>query len=272
MQLLGDKMKKLDITNPITFWSIVISVIVLSVFTFNSYQVSNIHNQQSKTFEQHSFNSKETLDKYDFPNINVELEPESKSIFSNLFSQNNNILILFLIVYSVGLSMLFTYRERSRISKEMLEEKIKIEKDRIQSKVNIYDNIEKELVKYSNIVSPEINLEDLDKKIDHDINYVLFSSRVVLEKVLLNICQIHNISEETLSEMIMILYKKRVLDPQTNGYAHTIKAFGNRVAHPSRKNPIQFTTKDAMLVLSTLVTFLNILESKKLLEGFNTNV
>ena len=149
----------------------------------------------------------------------------------------------------------------------MLEEKIKIEKDRIQFKVNIYDNIEQELMKYSYIIFPEFNIDHLDQKIDRDVNYILFSARVVLEKILLHICQEYNISDATLGEMMYLLYNKKILTPQTNGYAHTIKAFGNNVAHPNLKEPMLFDTKDAMLVLSTLVTLLNIFDSSHLLEG-----
>ena len=258
-------MKKIDITNAYVFWGIIFIIILVSVFIFDKLQVSVAQdNVQSQIFERQSYDGTTNLNEInDFPDINVNLEPDKYFLFTQ-----NNFLLVFLLIYSVALSMLFTYRERSRISKEMLEEKISIEKERIQSKVNIFDNVEIELQKYKQIISPELKLEDLDKKIDHDVNYVLFSSRVVLEKVLLSICQKHNILEETLSSMIMVLYKKRVLDPQTNGYAHTIKAFGNRVAHPNLTNPMNFSTKDALLVLSTLVALLNILESKNLIEGF----
>jgi hypothetical protein len=67
--------------------------------------------------------------------------------------------------------------------------------------------------------------------------------------------------------MIYILFKKKILDPQTNGYAHTIKAFGNYAAHPNKNRQITFSSKDALLVLSTLVTFIDALESKKLIKG-----
>jgi hypothetical protein len=204
---------------------------------------------------------------YHFPSINVELEPEP---FFN-FSEKNSYLVLFLIIYSIALSVLFTYRERGRVIDERLKEKIQIEKaQKQQSKINIYNNIENELLKYKEILSPELTLEHLDEKIDKDINYILFSSRTVLEKVLLSICLNNNIQEETLGDMMYVLYRKKFLNPQTNGYAHTIKAFGNRAAHPSIKKPIKFNSKDALLVLSTLVTLLNELHTQNLLQGFKS--
>lgn len=262
-------MKKLNLNNPFLFWFIIVIIVFSISYFYNTFNKEAQTATQNQTFEKHSYqDGSQKLDTYDFPNINVKLEPENKSFLSNIFSKDTNLLVIVLLVYSIGLSMLFTYRERSRISKEMMNEQIKIEKERIQSKVNIYENIEDELLKYKDVISPELNIQDLDKKIDKEVNYILFSSRVILEKVLLKICKNYNITEETLSEMINTLYKKRVLDPQTNGYAHTIKAFGNRVAHPNLNNPISFNTKDVLLVLSTLVTLLNILESKNLLEGF----
>lgn len=262
-------MKKLGLFNPYFFWSIVVFSIVLLLVLYVQLTSSMKEAKLNSNFEKQSYSDESSqLGRYEFPEINVHLQDDNRSLLQNVFSYNNNVLLLLLLIYSIGLSFLFTYRERSRISKEMLEEKISIEKERIQSKVNIFDNVVTELQKYKQIISPELNLEDLDKKIDHDVNYILFSSRVVLEKVLLSICQKHHILEETLNSMIMVLYKKRILDPQTNGYAHTIKAFGNRVAHPNLTNPMNFSTKDALLVLSTLVALLNILESKNLINGF----
>lgn len=259
---------KVNLVNPFIFWSIVGTVIIIFVFGYSEIQYQAVEINKSNVFEKHSFNSQNELNPYEFPNINVELEPENNFISTQLFS-SNNILFLLLAIYSVGLSMLFTYRERSRISKEMLDEQLRIEKERIQSKVNIYDSIEKELAKYSKIVTPEFNLDGLDKRIENDVNYILFSSRVVLENLLLKICRVKNIEIEgdKLANLIYILKKEGILDNQTNGFAHTIKAFGNNVAHPARVNNIKFESRDAMLVLSTLVTLLNVLDSQHLLEG-----
>lgn len=260
-------MLKINFSNPVIFWFVIILIILFSSFFYQYSKETYLDNEKSVSkFEKYSFDDKK-LDTYEFPDINIKLEPENNSIFSNLFSKDTNILIIFLLIYSIGLSMLFTYRERSRISKEMLDEKLKIEKERIQSKVNIFENIEDELKKYENIISPEMKLENLDKRIDTDTNYVIFNARVILEKILLNLCKSNDIEEESLNKMIYLLFKKDILTHQTKSYAHTIKAFGNRVAHPSIKNPILFTPKDALLVLSTLVALLEIFKSQNLLEG-----
>lgn len=259
-------MNKFDITKPYVFWGVISIIILLFTLTFSNLQVTPSKSLEQKTFQQHSFSvSNEPIGKYDFPNINVKLEPEKQSIYTKIMSSDTNILVLLLLAYSIGLSMLFTYRERARNIKEKQNEKIRIERERNQSKINIYEDIEKELHKYKSLLTPEFNFEDLDKKIEKDVKYILFSARVVLEKTLLNICVDNNLDTGTLNDIIYVLFKKRILDPQTNGYAHTIKAFGNYAAHPNKNKQIIFSSKDALLVLSTLVTLLNALESKKLI-------
>ena len=166
---------------------------------------------------------------------------------------------------------MFEYRERSNrhllIDQEAKMDQLKIDIERKKSKITLYDEIENGLLKYKDILSQELNLDNLDQRINTDYAYIIFSSRVALEKILLKICMKNNIESSTLSDMIMTLYRKRILNVQTNSYAHTIKAFGNRVAHPNIKNPIIYDTKDALLVLSTFLTMLNEFESNNLLEG-----
>ena len=261
---------RFSFSNPFVFIGTIIFLILsfVAIYTYiDSVPVQHEVTSKSK-FQENSYDGdNQELSVYDFPDINVKLQPET----SSFFSEKNNYLVLFLIIYSIALSMLFTYRERSRVIDERLNEKIQIEKaQKQQSKINIYNNIENELIKYKEILSPELTLEHLDEKIDKDISYILFSSRAVLEKVLLSICLKNNIQEETLGEMMYVLYRKKFLNPQTNGYAHTIKAFGNRAAHPSIKKPIKFNSKDALLVLSILVTLLNELHSQKMLQGFES--
>jgi hypothetical protein len=264
-------MTKINISNPFVYWSIVFLTIFIFVSVYQNIKESELVKTDSQVFEKQSYDNNRKLDIYEFPDINVKLESENNNLFLDIFKKNNNLLIIFLLFYSIALSMLFTFRERSRISKEMLDEKLKIEKERMQSKINIFEDIEVELKKYENILSPEMKLENLDKRIDTDTNYVLFNARVVLEKILLNICKVNEIEEEPLNKMIYLLFKKEILTHQTKSYAHTIKAFGNRVAHPSIKQPIIFTSKDALLVLSTLVALLEIFKTQNLLVGLNND-
>lgn len=264
-------MTKINLSNPFVYWSIVFLTIFIFVSVYQNIKEPELVKTYSQIFEKQSYDNNRKLDIYEFPDINVKLESENNNLFLDIFKKNNNLLIIFLLFYSIALSMLFTFRERSRISKEMLDEKLKIEKERMQSKINIFEDIEVELKKYENIISPEMKLENLDKRIDTDTNYVLFNSRVVLEKILLNICKVNEIEEESLSKMIYLLFKKDILTHQTKSYAHTIKAFGNRVAHPSIKQPIIFTSKDALLVLSTLVALLEIFKTQNLLVGLNND-
>ena len=180
-------MFKINFSNTFIYWTIIIISILAFSFLFDNTKKIYIEKKEiANTFDKYSYQSGEKkLDTYEFPDINAKLEPEKNNIISNLFLKDTNLLMIFLLIYSIGLSMLFTYREKSRISKEMLDEKLKIEKERIQSKVNIFEDIEIELKKYENIINPEMKLENLDKRIDTDTNYVLFNARVVLEKILL---------------------------------------------------------------------------------------
>lgn len=258
------KMRSFLLLNSWIFWGIIIFLAVIISYLYKNDL--EIVEKTHSAFEEHSFNPN---NKYDFPKIDVQLEPEPSTL-TQLFSKEN-ILTPLLILYSICLSVLFTYREKSRVSKEILDEKIRIEKERTQPKVDLYMNIQDELSKFKNILSPQMNIEYLDKKLVEEVDYILFNSRVILEKILVKISNSKGFESETLADTIHVLYKHRILSPQANGYAHTIKAFGNRVAHPNFTNPIKFTTKDALLVLSTLVALLNILSEQKLLECENVS-
>ncbi len=275
-------LKNKTLSNPFIFWSIIF-ILLLSVIVINQSFKSQAEQENTKSsiIQEQSFheskNNDNTIDLNNLTDININLEAENhieKSTFKSLltyFNKEDNLLFLLLGGYSMILSLLFTYREKSNKVKLLLVDekydKLQIDLARKKSKADIFDDIEDELLKYKKILSPELNINNLDKKIENDTNYILFSSRVVLEKVLLQICQKYSITNGTLSEMIMLLYKKRVLDVQTNSYAHIIKAFGNKVAHPNLSNPINFNTKDALLVLSTLLILLDAFDKKNLLEG-----
>ena len=126
-------MFKINFSNPFVYWSVIIILILTFSFLFNNTKEIYVEKKEiTNTFEKYSYqNGGKKLDTYEFPDINAKLEPEKNNIISNLFSKDTNVLMIFLLIYSIGLSMLFTYREKSRISKEMLDEKLKIEKERI---------------------------------------------------------------------------------------------------------------------------------------------
>ena len=258
---------RVNMSNPVVFAGAVLVLILsfVSIYTYidRGMPVSR-HTATKPHFQENSYSENDhELGTYDFPDIGVKLQPETDTFFA----KKNNYLILFLALYSVALSVLFTYRERNRALNERLNEQIEIEKaHKQQSKINIYENIENELMRYKEILSPELTLEHLDEKINKEVNYILFASRTVLEKVIRSICLKYDMETDKLVTMIRRLYRKRILDPQTNGYAHTIRAFGNRAAHPSMDNPMHFTSKDALLVLSILVTLLNELHARRLLQ------
>lgn len=268
--------KNFNLTHSVFFWLFIIilfsGMLLLSKLIINhTNEVKNVHNGIEKQSYQKLQLDEDIIDLHslDYTDIKLERQETAFDNFKSIFNFKDNLLFFSLLVYSIILSILFTYREKNNRyllhNQELKMDQLKIDIARKEAKMNIYDEIEKGLLRYKDILSPELNMNDLDKKINTDINYILFSSRVVLEKIMLHICTFQNIQTGTLNEMIIILYKKRIFNTQINSYSHTIKAFGNRVAHPNIKNPIRYDTKDALLVLSTLVTLLQELESKNLL-------
>lgn len=270
--------KYFNLTNSVLFWSFILILVIGMAFLNNSILDSEVQvNQIQNTIEKQSYQSSEAdndiidLNTLYYTDIKLETQQTAVEKFVSSFNLKNNLSLLSLLVYSIILSALFTYRERSNrhllIDQEAKMDQLKIDIERKKSKLTVYDEIEKGLLQYKDILAPELNLDNLDQRINTDSAYIIFSSRVALEKILLKICMQHNIESSTLSDMIMLLYRKRILNVQTNSYAHTIKAFGNRVAHPNIEHPVVYDTKDALLVLSTFLTILNEFETKNLLEN-----
>jgi len=249
------------------------TVVVNKIFIDTTIQTNHMQTQIEKQSYQNNQMDEGIIDlnNLDYTNIQLEKEKGAFGGFLSDFNFKDNLSIVSLLIYSILLSALFTYRERSNrymfAKQEEKMDRLKIDIVRKQSKINIYDEIEIGLLKYKNLLSPELNLENLDYKISSDSSYVIFSSRVALEKILLIICATHNIDSSSLSEMIVTLYRNRVLNIRANSYAHTIKAFGNRVAHPNIQHPVVYDAKDALLVLSTFLTLLNELQADNLLEN-----
>ncbi len=269
--------KYFNLTNSVLFWSFILMLVIGMVFLNNSILDSEVQvNQIQDTIEKQSYQNSEAdqdiidLNTLDYTDIKLETQLTPIERFVSSFSFKNNLSLLALLVYSIILSVLFTYSERSNrhllVDQEAKMDQLKIDIERKKSKLTVYDEIEKGLLKYKDVLAPELNLDNLDQRISTDSSYIIFSSRVALEKILLKICMQNNIESSTLSDMIMTLYRKRILNVQTNSYAHTIKAFGNRVAHPNIEHPIVYDTKDALLVLSTFLTILNEFEANNLLE------
>ena len=270
-------LKYFNPAHPLFFWSFILLLVAGMAFLNNYILDDQVHaNQAHNTIEKQSYQSSEAdkdiidLNTLDYTDIKLEAPQTAVEKFVSSFNLKNNLSLLSLLVYSIILSALFTYRERSNrhllIDQEAKMDQLKIDIERKKSKLTVYDEIEKGLLKYKDVLAPELNLDNLDQRISTDSSYIIFSSRVALEKILLKICMQNNIESSTLSDMIMTLYRKRILNVQTNSYAHTIKAFGNRVAHPNIEHPIVYDTKDALLVLSTFLTILNEFEANNLLE------
>ena len=269
--------KYFNLTNSVLFWSFILILVIGMVFLNNSILDNKVQmNHAANTIEKQSYQSgkadEDTIDLNTLDYTDIEFETQKTAIerFMSSFNFENNLSLLSLLVYSIILSVLFTYRERSNrhllINQEAKMDQLKIDIERKKSKLTLYDEIEKGLLKYKDVLAPELNLDNLDQRINIDSAYIIFSSRVALEKILLKICVKNSIESGTLSDMIITLYRKRILNLQTNSYAHTIKAFGNRVAHPNIEHPVVCDTKDALLVLSTFLTILNEFEANNLLE------
>ena len=114
---------RFSFSNPFVFIGTIIFLILsfVAIYTYiDSVPVQHEVTSKSKFHENSYDGDNQELSVYDFPDINVKPQPET----SSFFSEKNNYLVLFLIIYSIALSMLFTYRERSRAINERLNEKV----------------------------------------------------------------------------------------------------------------------------------------------------
>jgi len=265
----------LNLSNKYVFWSIV--TILLGLFiAFISYSPEQTTVKKQGDIAERSYQNGqeyvidlEKIDEVaDLDGINKEKSIEENALqvgVQKLSSPNN----LLLIIYTFLLSGLFLYREKqNRKTITLLEKRDDALKilEANQNNITIYTNLSDELKPFTQFIQDDINLDTLEEKINHEPKYLILASRIILERLITAHYIKHSEEDNNLNGMIVSLYRKRVLNHNMHNYAHIIKAFGNNVAHPNIRNPQKFNSKDATLVVGSLLQFLKELETNHMLK------
>lgn len=241
-------------------------VVTSSVYTHSiKLNVAKQNPLQEQSYE--SQNKNELV--LDLDHLNsADLENNTKPEFSLLkiedpFAISN----VALIIYTVLISIFFVVREKQNrlklVQLEKQDDEIKIELAKKNAKPNLFENIKDELKKFDSILRDDIQYEKIEEKIENEPKYVILAARIVIEKVLLGLYKSCFTDESSLNQMIVLLYKQKLINQKANNYSHIIKAFGNRAAHHSHNQKNEFTKQEAILVVSTLVELLKELNTTK---------
>jgi hypothetical protein len=184
---------------------------------------------------------------------------------TSLTQTSSNKTLFLLLLYTIAISILFVYREKqNRVklrSMEKIEDTIKIKLAEKEQKIYLYEHIKDDLVLHKKSIEPELKIEKIEQELTTDPRYIIINARIILEKTMLKLYKYYYKEEATLNEMITALYRKKILSPALNNYAHTIKAFGNKAVHPTLNSDEVTKPKDALLVLNTLLQYLEDLKS-----------
>ncbi len=271
---------KFKLTNPFIFWGL-ISILLLLTFFLNQYFTSSLSLKETKitpSIVEQSYTEKkividpDNLHRMDFDK-NGAIEDKGSFLGDIYKKVSENSTVFLLLFYTIILSALFVYREKQHKNKliymEKMEDELKIQIAKIDSSVDLYEDLGREIEKRKSILEPELKIEGLKERLNSDAVYVIITARMVTEKIILKLYSKYFDNEATLNDMMMALYRKRILNPSMNNYAHTIKAFGNKAIHPNINSPIVFDTKEAVFVISSLLQFIQELDSKNLLENKN---
>lgn len=268
------------LSNPYFFWTVVV-LLLLSITIVNyppDLDIKKTTVQQQKDIVEQSYNQNKQdntyildLDKIDnatnLDDVIVDENYKDRSFISKVknVSSSDNIL---LILYTIVISILFIYREKQNRTRVFVDEKIKDKLRMASAKkdTRIDPDLKSGLSTYSNILSPDILLNTLDQKIQNEAKYIIIASRVVLEKLILELYSDNFEDEVILNTMIFKLQKAKLINTSMLNYAHIIKAFGNKAVHPNIQKPITFSKQEAQLVLSTLLQFLKECDENNILD------
>ena len=269
---------KFKLTNPYFFWGL-ISVLLVLTFFLNQYFTSSLGLIETKItpsiVEQSYTEKKIVIDPDNLHYMNFEdgqsVVKDQESYVANLYEKLiENSTVFLLLFYTIILSALFVYREKQHknmlVYMEKMEDELQIQIAVIDANVDLYEDLGREIEKHRSILEPELKVEGLKERLSSDAVYVIITARMVTEKIILKLYSKYFDNEATLNDMMMALYRKRILNPSMNNYAHTIKAFGNKAIHPNINSPVIFETKEALFVISSLLQFIKELDSKNLLK------
>lgn len=262
----------INLSNPILFWIVVITVTVAFLVMNTRFEFSQINesNKKHTVIEQQSLSQNDTQYTIDLDKIESAKQYEDLVVkdFEELsFSKQVESVVsenIFTLIYSILISILFIFREKQNRDKiykfEKLEDELNMQV--ANQKTAIYADITKELGQFSEIIKHDINLEVLNERIQSEPKYVVIAAKNILEQIITKMHQKYqNLDNANLNIMLMNLYKSRKLGHEANNYAHIIKAFGNKANHTNKI----FDSREASLVLSNLIEFLKYLNNQKIL-------
>jgi len=262
----------LKLSNKYFFWIIII-ILMLTIIVVNQNINNKTDPKQNDIVERSYKVSEDTyvldLNKIDNARSLNDIKTndlKDQSFIFRLKTISNENLLLFL--YTIIISILFIVREKQNKTKEMINQK---KQDQLLIKIakkntNISIDLESDLSQYSNILSSDIDIKNIDDKIDKEGKYLIIASRVIVEKLLLELYTEHFDEEATLNTIIYKLQKAKLINTSILNYAHIIKAFGNKAVHPNIKNPVVFTKQEVLLVLTTLSQFLKEIDTNNILD------
>jgi len=271
------------LANPYIFWFIIIALLLITFgasqyFSSNSGTNTMEVTKADSTIVEKSYKQNQTPIEIDLDNmthmdyenyINIE---KSRSILPNFIHDNLNMFLL--ILYTVALALLFVYREKqNRLQRQYMEQfidEIKIKNAQKEFKTNSFsfESVKDEIEKQQTILSPYFASNTIEEHLSEYPDYVMMKARIVLEKVITQIYYNKFETKTTLNQMIVALHRKNILQKDIDNYAHTIKGFGNQAAHYHHRG-YDATTQDALLTISTLIKFIELVQSRKLLEKTN---
>ncbi|MCT7545781.1 DUF4145 domain-containing protein [Aliarcobacter cryaerophilus] len=148
---------------------------------------------------------------------------------------------------------------------EIIEEK-RDEIERIEK--NYHLDVIKELDKYSNHVVPILNMKMLEDSILTDPEYAIFKIRKVAEVITSRIYSNYEANSPVVSfndKIRYLSYEKKLFDKTITNYIHTLRTIGNRGVHEHNREVLKLKL-DAHLMIIALISFLNELKDKKLLN------
>jgi len=133
---------------------------------------------------------------------------------------------------------------------------------------NYHLDVIDELNNYSKYVIPILDMKILEDSLSLDPEYAIFKMRKVAEVITSKIYSTYesNSSVVSFNDKIRYLsYEKKIFDKTISNYAHTLRTIGNRGVHEHDREIVKLKL-DAHLMIISLISFLNELKDKKLLN------
>ena len=268
--------KIFKLSNPYIFWSLILIFGIMIAFN-NTSNIDKISLVKKSNIEDRTYKIKKEndlyildLDKIDKASNIDELTInnfQDKSFITKIktITTTNN---LWLILYTLIISILFIIREKqnrvTQLENEKVEDKLRI--ILATKETNNDPDLIDGLKNFSNLLSSEFNFNNIETKINEEPKLLIFSSRIIIERLFLELYFNNFNEEDTLNNMIIKLDRVKIINKSISNYAHIIKAFGNKVAHPNIKKEISITSRESKLVLSNLLQLLKEIDENNIMD------